>query len=107
MLVARPFEDLLDFSDFTIGFLFIFCLLVVALDHVDELVDVVARHDDIAHFLLWLHLLPHHERVHLLLRDHALADGHFRIFPYLLAQLLGKLNQFLIFLMRLKTLVRV
>lgn len=108
VLVARALEDLLDLSDFPVDFLVLFFgLLVVALDHVDELVDVVAGHDDVAHFLLGLHLLPHHERVHLLLGNHTRTNGHLWILLYLLSQLLCELNQLGILLDGLKTLVRV
>lgn len=68
------------------------------LDHVDQLIDVAAWHNNIANFFLWLHLLPHHEQVGPVLADHTRIDRFFGVFLDLLSQLLRKLKQFLVFL---------
>ena len=69
-LVQGSLENLLYLANLSLTLLLIVKLLVMSLDHVDQLIDVAARHNYIANFLFRLHLLSHHEQVGPVLADH-------------------------------------
>ena len=77
---------MIELSDLADAFLLVLLVLVVALYHVDKLVNVAARHDDITNFLFGLHSPLYHKRAKLLLCDHCLTDG----FPGVLLDLFSE-----------------
>ena len=85
-VVQRALENLLDLANLTLALFLVVLFLVVALDHVNQLVDVAAGDDYVAHFFLGLHLLPHHELVGPVLANDARIDSFFRVFFDLLSQ---------------------
>lgn len=100
-------EDVLNFAYFALSTLFIVGLVVVALDHGDDLVDVAAGDDFVTHTLLGLHTLLHHKFILLLLIDDTFADGLSWVFLVDLPQIVSILEQFFILLERLKTFIGV
>ena len=96
-IIFCPFEDLLDLSDLAHAFLLVLGLFVMTLYHVDQLFDVVAGHDDVADLFFGLHLLPHHKGVHLLFRDHTLADGFLRVLFDLFSEFISELKQVVVY----------
>lgn len=100
-------ENMLNFTDLTLAALLIICFFVVALDHGNDLVNVVAGNHHITHSLLGLHATLHHKFVLLLLIDDTFADGLCWVFLVVLPQIFSELEQFTILLEGLETFVRV
>ena len=106
-VVQRGFEDLLDVSDFSFTFLFVVEIFVVTANHVRQQFHIVRWDDNIANFLLGLHLTLVEKACLLLTSDHIAANWFSHPLIVVIFKLICLLDQLFIFLARLERVLRV
>ena len=101
------FEDLLNVPDLSFTFLFVVEIFVVTANHVRQQLHIVRGDDNIANFLLGLHLTLVEKACLLLTSDYIAANRFSHPFIVVIFKLICLLDQLFIFLARLERVLRV